>query len=463
MKTSFAWISGVCAAVLSLSSAGCDGGGDGTGGNAGAGGSTGGTGGTTSPAGGGGTGGTGTTSMGGTGGTGTTSMGMPFTSKGDSSYETQTSLAADDQGGVVAVWIAFFADNTSGIGYAVSRDGGDTWTAPSVVKSPDGRLASNPVVVADSKGVFSLAWLGFRVDGNGPDEHIYVSHLDNGTDTFGAPIIASDDGTKTTLDFDKPGMKVGPADELLLTWADFSATANGGPANLTFARSTNGTDFTKSIITSDATFGNLASLCVDLSDPAVGAPLHLVHLGANGTVTLRTSTDDGANWTLKSTPATMTLFQDITCAAFGKDLWIAYASGTALFSPTEDSPADAVMVMHSSSGGTNFDTPVDVTNGAQGEQFLFPQLVRAASGKLGVVYYQGVVDGNAQLVLASSADGKTWTTSPIAASGKLTIDRTIASWLGAYVGFAIQANGLVSYADNSENKSHIKFAQIALP
>src|SRR4051794_17705705 len=62
----------------------------------------------------------------GTGGgsTGTGGAGAPFTSHGAASYEAQTSVAADAKGGVVASFIGFFADGTSLIGYAVSRDGG---------------------------------------------------------------------------------------------------------------------------------------------------------------------------------------------------------------------------------------------------------------------------------------------------------------------------------------------------
>lgn len=473
MRTTSCLISGVCGAALLFAAAGCDGGGDGTGGTGGTGaaGATGGTGGGTGGTGGtgaaGGTGGTGggtggTGATGGEGGTGGGSNLGPFTSKGASSYETQTSLAADGKGGVVATWIALFADNTSSIGYAVSRDGGDHWTPPAVIASPDGRLASNPVVVSDSQGRFSLAWLGFRVN-NGPDEHIYVSRLDDATETFGAPVVASDDGTSTQLDFDKPSLSVDATDALLLTWADFSATWMGGPAAMMFSRSTDGQTFPQVKIADDATFGNLAYVCVDTSQGA-SAPLHLVHLGANGTVTLRTSTNQGQTWQLKSTPASQVLFQDITCAVKGQDLWVAYASGTAVFTPGEDSPADQVEVMHSPDGGATFDAPVKASDGAAGQQYLFPRLVRAGAGKLAVVYYQGVVDAPGELRLSTSTDGKTWKSSPISSIGTFTVDRTIASWLGAYVGLAVpDATGLVSYAENSENKAHIGFAQIALP
>lgn len=460
MRTRACFFPGVCAALILA--AGCDGGGDGTGGGGSGAGGSGGSSTTTAPAGGAGGGGMGgTTSMGGGGAGGV--MDAPFTSKGESSYETTTSLAADGKGGVVAVWVAFFSDNTSGVGYAVSRDDGEHWTAPAVIKSPGDRLASNPVVVADSKGVFSLAWLGFRADGTTTDEHIYVSALDGATESFGAPIVASDDGTSTTLDFDKPSLKVDAEDALLLTWADFTLTWMGGPASTVFARSTDGKTFSTVKVADDATFGNLASLCLDASLGAT-APLYMVHLGANGTVTLRTSTNQGQAWQLHSTPASSVVFQDITCAVKDQTLWIAYAAGSALFTPGEDSPGDDVMVIRSTNGGVSFDPPVKASSGPAGDQYLFPQLTRSPSGKIGVVYYQGKVGSPATLMLASSEDGATWTASPITATGTFTVDRTIASWLGAYIGFAIPADtGLVSYAENTENKAHIGFARIALP
>lgn len=403
-------------------------------------------------------------SGGGTGGSGGNGghggMGAPFTSHGDASYEAQTSIAADTKGGVVAVWIGFFADGTSSIGYAVSRDAGETWTAPRYVSSPGGRLASNPVVAVDGQGRFSLVWLGFRFDALMPDEHIYVSRLDGATETFGAPVIASDDGSAATLDFDKPSLAIDANDNLLITWADFTGSGMGAPASLTFARSTDGTTFTRSTITADATFGNLASLCLDRS-AGPSAPLYLVHLGANATLTLRKSTNQGQSWTIKPVPATNVVFQDVRCAAQGSNLWISYASGTAVFSPSQDSPGDAVSLVRSANGGDAFDPPVTVSNGAAGTQYLFPSIARDPAGELEIVYYQGTVGSPANLVRATSQDGAAWTPSTIGSAGTFTIDRTIASWLGAYLGVAAATGAtFVSFTENSEGKAHIGFTKV---
>jgi hypothetical protein len=457
MRTSNLWAPAICGAALLTAAAGC-GGGD----TSGSGGGTG----TTTQGGTGGVTGTGGTTSGGTGGaTGGTggTTGGPFSSEGGSVYETQTSVAADTSGGIVATWIAFSANNTSAIGYAVSRDGGKHWTPPQTIESPGGGLASNPVVVADSQGRFTLAWLGFKLDAVNPDEHIYVSRLDGQTEKFGSVVVASDDDNKTIYDLDKPSLTIDATDALLLTWADFTGSGSGTPVSTKFARSADGQTFNRVTVTNDATFGNLAYVCVDTTAGA-SATLYLVHLGANGTVTLRTSVNQGQSWETRPTPATSTVFQDITCAVKGANLWIAYASGAAVFTPGEDSPGDAVQVMHSANGGTAFDAPVTVSDGPAGDQYLYPRLVRAPSGKLEIVYYQGTVGSPAKLVLASSPDGKVWSTSPVATAGTFTVDRTIASWLGAYVGLAIPADkGYTTYADNSSNKAHIAFAEVALP
>jgi hypothetical protein len=387
---------------------------------------------------------------------------MPFTSEGDAIFESQTSIAATADGSIVVVWIAFYASD-SAIGYATSHDGGASFTAPVVIHSPGGRLASNPSVVADAQGRFTLAWLGFGTQAGKPDEHVYVSRFDSATDTFLAPVIASDDGTSTTRDFDKPSLAVGPSDELLLTWADFTDNSMGVPASLVFARSADAITFDTKIITNDATFGNLASLCLDRSLGA-SAPLYLVHLGSGATVTLRVSNDGGQSWQLYSTPAASVVFQDPTCVARGNDLFVAYGTGTALFNPSEDSPADAVVVAHSPNGGQSFDPPVTASDGQAGMQYLFPRLISDATGKLEIVEYEGAVNSPATFVLASSTNGSTWTTSPIAPAGTFALDRTLANWLGDVVGLTPgTTTSFTSYADNSKGKSHVRFAEFAAP
>ncbi|MFO0617618.1 MAG: hypothetical protein U0414_33800 [Polyangiaceae bacterium] len=390
-------------------------------------------------------------SMGGAGG----AAGAPFTSKGASSYESQTTLAATPQGGVVAAWIAFFADGTSSIGYAASHDGGALWSAPRYVPAPGGRLTSNPVLAADSQGNFFLAFLGFLPSG-AADDHIYVAKLVKGTDTFEAPHAAD---TGAQRDYDKPSIAVDADDHVLLSWADFTGTPT-----LVFASSTDGVQFGTSTIANDATFGNLASLCLDRG-AGPSAPLYLVHLRQGATLALRKSTDHGQTWPLLASVAPSdVVFQDPSCAVHGADVTVVYASGMAGVSATMNSPGTDVMVLASADGGQSFAPPKSVGKVSPSDQVLFPRVARDTNGKLEIVFYEGVVDAPAKLVRATSADGAAFQLSQIAAPGTFTLDRTIASWLGDYIGVAAPTTGVLSsYADNGEGKAHIHFTAAGAP
>ena len=78
--------------------------------------------------------------------------------------------------------------------------------------------------------------------------------------------------------------------------------------------------------------------------------------------------------------------------------------------------------------------------------------------------YEGVVDMPASLVRASSTNGDAWTLAEIEEPGTFTLDRTIASWLGDYIGLASpSAVALSTYADNTEGKAHIGFVRAGTP
>ncbi len=409
----------------------------------------------------GGEGGSGASGGGGAGGSG--GEGMGFSSLGASSYETQTSLASDGLGGLVVVWVAIYEGGGSAVGYTLSRDGGDSWTTPAYLPAPDDRLSTNPVVAVDDQGRFTLVWLGFRLDFNDPDEHVYVAQIEPGGDSFGAPVNASDDGSSTATDYDKPSLAIDANGDVLVTWADFTGFNQGTPASLVFARSLDGSSFTKTTIVNDGSFGNLAQLCLDAGEGPT-APLYLVHLGAGGTLTLRKSIDQGASFQLTGAPsAASVVFQQPSCAVRGDSVSLVYGAGDAPFDPTHDSPADRVEIVTSNNGGTGFGQP-SVVAPQGGTQYLFPRVAVGPNDELEVVYYEGLLGGDATFMHASSDNGTSWTRAPIGPAGTLAIDLTLASWLGGYVGVVVPgATGFVSFTENSQGKTHIAFAEIALP
>jgi hypothetical protein len=392
-------------------------------------------------------------------GSGGSSPGLPFSSEGDTDYQAEPFVVLDGNGGVVVAWLGFESYQAS-IGYAVSRDGGDTWTEPARIEAPSQRLSSAPVLAADSEGEIFLAWAGFHTEPTAPDEHVYLSRLDPIGEIFTVPAIASDDGISTQRDFDKPWIITDASDDLLLTWADFTGFSTGTPPTLAFARSSDGAAFARSTIAGDAGFGNLAFPCLDRA-AGTFAPVYVVHLAPNGGLTLERSDNGGTSFTPHAVPVTSVLFQDPRCVVSGDDVWITYASGTAFFSPSQNPPADEVRVIHSSDGGQTFGPEVTVSDGDPGTQYLFPQLVRTGVGALEVVYYQGKVGSPGQLVRASSSDGSAWATSIVADVGTFTVDRTTPDWLGDYLGLAAAGDALVvAYANNESGDSHIRFSKL---
>jgi hypothetical protein len=387
----------------------------------------------------------------------------PFSSHGDASYEAQTSIAASDSGSVVAAWIGFFSDNTSAIGYAISRDAGTTWTPSQYIKSPGGRLAGSPVIAVDKNDRFSLAWLGFRLSNAAPDEHIYLARLEPKADKFGDPVVASDDGASTLRDFDKPSITIGANNEVFLTYADFTGSGAGTPASLVLTKSLTDTTFSQKPFAGDASFGNLGNICRDRAAGVAGR-LYLPHLGANGIILLHSSNNEGSTWDTSTPTATNVIFQDVTCTTKGTDLWIAYASGTALFVPGNNTPGDTVNVVHSGDSGKTFDALVTVSSGPAGAQYLFPRIAQGPSGDLEIVYYQGTAGNPAALMRATSTTGATWAASKLADAGTFTLDRSLANWLGDYLGVAAAGKAVLSsYTENTAGKAHIGFVTVAVP
>jgi hypothetical protein len=189
----------------------------------------------------------------------------------------------------------------------------------------------------------------------------------------------------------------------------------------------------------------------------------MVHLAVGATVSLRRSDDAGKTWKLYPVPAQNVVFQNVSCAVFGPQVWITYGSGTAVSNGSTNPPADAVEVVHSGNGGSGFEQPVIVSTGAAGVQYLFPRVTFDPTGNLYVSYYEGVVDGPAKFQLATSPNGGAWGVKTQAMPGTLSIDRTIASWLGDYTGFALSQSGeaFATYTENTAGKAHIGLVKVS--
>jgi hypothetical protein len=399
-----------------------------------------------------------------------------FLSTGDNQLiESETHVASDGNGNVVAAWIGISIGNSTN-GYAISHDRGASWSHATHLDAPGGRESSDPVVAADSTGAFFMSWVAFNRDAqqNPIDMHVYVSRLAHGGTTFGTPVEVSNP-TNTTIQ-DKPWVTTDNADNVLVTWGDLGNFPDfAGAQGLQFARSTDhGATFSRTTIIAptDGKFRNLAFPCVDRT--AAGAPYYVVTTSGMARapqedIELHRSADSGATWAKTTTdPAADAVFMDPTCAVHGTDVWIAYASGNSAFNTSSSPQADSVKLVHAhdAAGTVTFDATSTVASGPTGTLYLNPQLARTAGGTLEVAFYSGIPNMPATLEHASSTNGTTWTRTPLPVMpGVFTLDRTMRTWLGDYIGgFAADGYLYVSYADNSTacmNAPQLKCVHIA--
>ena len=71
---------------------------------------------------------------------------------------------------------------------------------------------------------------------------------------------------------------------------------------------------------------------------------------------------------------------------------------------------------------------------------------------------------SAALMRATSTTGATWTASKLADAGTFVLDRSLANWLGDYLGVASTGAALFSsYTENTAGKAHIGFVTVATP
>ena len=384
--------------------------------------------------------------------------GGPFVSSSTRTVWEEEPHVAAAAGSVVASFIDIFPDHNSSIGFAVSHDDGATWKKPGQIDSPGARVASDPVVAADSHGTFYLSWVGYRHDtsGNANDMHVYVSKLDPTTDAFLAPVEASNG--ESTLQLDKPWITIDTNDDVLLTWEDGT---NGN--FLQFARSTDqGATFARSVIAvASGEFFNLAFPCLDRAAPG---PLYVVASASQHGVVLFESEDGGAHFTRRPEIASDAVFHDPTCVVRGSDVWVSYDVGSADYTAELAPPARAVRVAHSPDRGQSIDRNVTVSNGPSGTQYNLSTLAFSGNA-LELLYYQGHIDFDVTLERATSTDnGVTWMHETLAHPGVMTTARGLPCFPGDYIGSTITGGALyIAYSDNNAGRVHTAFLRVTSP
>jgi hypothetical protein len=369
-------------------------------------------------------------------------------------YETEVTVAPNGRD-AFAIWMIQSLGYHYDLGYAISSDGGATWSTPRRVPATP-YIGVNASVTADAEGVFQLTWLE-----TAPRRRVMAATYYASGDSFSIPKEISD--ASSSAAFDKPWIVALADDSLLVAFGTDSGTT------LTVAKSVDhGVTWSRTTIAPDSNLRNVVFPC------ASGARVHVAYLVPSG-VELVTSEDYGATF---GAPVRVdvpgdTAFEPPSCVADGDDVWVAYGVGGGVGSTWQMALLDAVWVAHSSDRGHTIARRTRASDPAEGRHQLLPRLGRTEAGSLALGYYVGDVAGAPGRFRVAFSDapnrGDAWTTRvTVAKPAGLQPARGQYDTLGDYVGMHASGDGvLVSFADNASVPgaalSHVRIARVPHP
>ncbi|MBI3810685.1 MAG: Ig-like domain-containing protein [Nitrospirae bacterium] len=185
---------------------------------------------------------------------------------------------------------------------STSTDGGQTFSAE--VKVNDNTvtaLQSHPSIGVDSVGKIYLVWTDQRnlaVNGTNGDIYFSVGTFNGSIWSFGKNILINDDTVYANQH--DPSLRIGPADEILIAWADHR---NGGNSDIYFSKSTDGGATFSANLGVDLVFTggqDVPSLAVNASGKIIVTWQNSIPTGVGKQALLdikaATSTDEGASF-----------------------------------------------------------------------------------------------------------------------------------------------------------------------
>ena len=386
----------------------------------------------------------------------------------ETAAQIEPTLAVGPGGKLAIAWMSPSGEHSSVIGVRFSSDGGATWSTVKKVVSPGGRTAADPSIAVDSKGIFTLAWLG---DGPDPsagtvDSRIYVARSDASSEGLGPPVEVSDHRHRDAR-LSKPWLSVTEAGAVIVTWGYSSSMGDG----IAIARAGDGQTWTQDVVLEriglQATF---PFTCTS----AHGDRVWVVYLDSEAVqggetrrlVRIRASDDGGIAWS----PSRGTTASSVderprlavatpVCAGDGEDVTIAYG----LSADPSAHALDAIVVARSLDGGRTFDSRRTFEGGSS--LMMHPQLVREAGGDLDLAFYAAgpTRDAGALRWFHTDASRAPLGPSKILRTG-FRFDPTPGApgWPGAYFGLGWRADTLYAASiDNSGEMTHVAFSKVA--
>jgi hypothetical protein len=383
-------------------------------------------------------------------------------------FDSSPTLAVAPSGRIAMAWVHI--ENVDSIHpaiqYALSSDGGATWTAPSL---RDDDVGFDPALAVDHRGTFYLA----SISGPPGRRNVVVATAPVGSSRFGPAVrIRKSEGA------DGPSLAVTPSGTVLLTWAV------SGSAEATCGRSTDGEHWTLARLLPEARSPDRIRWGYHVCAPARGDRTWVVYADASRHhgedyigegFGLQYSDDDGGTWSSRETSISLSAETGLggrvspSCAGDGKNVWVLYGLSHDPAPPAMIPRSTALRLARSTDGGESFAAHDTVSGAAAGDLYLTPALARGLDGSLHVVYYgngaEGAGEDRGGLVWSSSHDLGTTFGPPLPLRTALRFVHLWEDhWLGYWIGVVVAEGALhVAYVDNAGHPSRIAYLRRPLP
>ncbi|HEY2516652.1 MAG TPA: sialidase family protein [Polyangiaceae bacterium] len=382
--------------------------------------------------------------------------------------QTEPSLAITPSGEVLIAWMEQRAGTSTTLGIRFSPDEGKTWGPVETLASPDGRSATQPVVVADGKGNIFVAWVATGRDGPGgvADSHVYVARREGGSGKFGEPVEVSTDMRRGSR-FGAPWMTISGTGAALVAWTYQQAMGDG----IAVARSEDGVTWARSIVIERVGLqARFPYLCASHQGPSAW----VTYLDGDVGVRIRASDDGGLSWsparvaTVSVADEKPRVVNDITpCVGDGDEVTVAYGRARGNDAGAGAATvADSLVLAKSFDGGRTFDARRILDLGPTSA--LHPQMAREADGPIDLAFYASASDPDAgSLRWMRAADNLSPLGGARVARDKVRFDAKPQgrAWPGGYFGWQWRDGALyAALADaTDDNLPHIAFTRVTTP
>jgi hypothetical protein len=411
--------------------------------------------------------------------------------------ESDTVLAADGKGNVVAAWasLPFPGAPVQQVNrLAVSHDDGATFTDVTTPTDSASSAANDATLAYDASGLFIYVWEAYENNFAGA-QHVWLSTSSTG-DTWSTPlrVDAPGDSAGAGAALDFPWVATHPINhDLYVSYQSSSNTANGtehlvillagsdGGVRVEGDAGADGGGASTSLPLTDGTrpanYADLARGVFDSSGSFYSAWVELVDSTTEYGGTISGSTENAIYFTrvdhagsaalaaipnVKVNAATDAVTFDgpaIAVSGDGSAVYVAYAVGK--------NNAIDVVVAKSADRGATWSTPVKVNDDAPCATHFHPSLAIDEAGVLYVFWYDNRAGAGHFFYAVSSDTGVTFRTNRLVSAPSFPFDtfQYSTGWLGDYYEPALAGNELyVMWSDGRQgDQSHAFFAKAKLP